>query len=63
MGDGTLECEDIPHTLQMTDMFLEDETLLKEMCGCICQNKAQGLYDGAYRAVEIAREMKNKGEK
>ena len=62
MGDGTLECEDIPHTLQMVDMFLEDDALLKEMCGCICKNKAQGLYDGAYRAVEIAMGLKNRGE-
>ena len=62
MGDGTLECEDIPHTLQMADMFLEDDALLRQMCDCICKNKAQGLYDGAYRAVEIAMELKNKGE-
>ena len=62
MGDGTLECEDIPHTLQMADMFLEDDMLLRQMCDCICKNKAQGLYDGAYRAVEIAMELKNKGE-
>ena len=58
MGDGTLECRDIPHTLQMTDLFLKDETFLKEMCENIVRNKQFGIYDGAYRAVEIAMGMK-----
>ena len=60
MGDGTLECRDIPHTLQMIQLFLEDETLLKDMCGCICENKKSGLYDGAYKVVELAMGMKNR---
>ena len=58
MGDGTLECEDIPHTKQMLDLFLEDEQLLAEMCTAILKNKAQGVYDGAYQAVRIAMERK-----
>ena len=44
VGDGTLECRDIPHTLQMID--------------AIVSNKAQGLYDGAYKVVELAMGMK-----
>ena len=60
MGDGTLECRDIPHTLQMIRLFLEDETLLKDMCGCICENKKSGLYDGAYKVVELAMGLKNR---
>ncbi len=60
MGDGTLECRDIPHTLQMIQLFLEDETLLKDMCGCICENKKSGLYDGAYKVVELAMGLKNR---
>ena len=58
LGDGTLECEDIPHTKQMLDLFLEDEQLLAEMCTAILKNKAQGVYDGAYQAVRIAMERK-----
>ena len=58
MGDGTLECEDIPHTLQMLDLFMEEETLLSEMCACILRNGEQGLYDGAYHAVRIAMGLK-----
>lgn len=57
-GDGTLECQDIPHTLQMVDLFLNEDTLLREMCEAIKINKSIGLYDGAYKAVEIAMELK-----
>ena len=58
MGDGTLECRDIPHTLQMIDLFMKDEQLLREMCDSIKLNKSIGLYDGAYKVVEIAMGMK-----
>ena len=60
MGEGTLECRDIPHTIQMVDMFMNTE-LLNEMCESIIQNKNMGLYDGAYKVVEKA--MSLKGEK
>jgi len=59
MGDGTLECEDIPHTLQMCDMFLGEKALLSEMCSCIRVNKSIGVYDGAYRVVKLAMGLKN----
>ena len=58
VGDGTLECEDIPHTLQMLDLFMNEEGILREMCDCIKINKTIGLYDGAYNAVKIAVGMK-----
>ena len=60
VGDGTLECEDIPHTVQMLDLFLEEETTLRTMCEAICGNKAAGLYDGAYNAVKLAMGMKDR---
>ncbi len=60
-GDGTLECQDIPHTLQMVDMFLNEDTLLKEMCDAIKVNNSIGLYNGAYKAVEIAMGLKKQG--
>ena len=54
IGDGTLECRDIPHTLQMLDLFLQDDTFLTDMCGNILTNKSIGIYDGAYRVVKLA---------
>ena len=58
IGDGTLECRDLPHILQMTDLFLEDDVLLKDMCTNIIGNKKAGIYDGAYRAVRTAVNLK-----
>jgi hypothetical protein len=58
VGDGTLECRDIPHTVQMLTQFLETP-LLDEMCECIMENKKAGLYDGAYKVVELAMKMKD----
>jgi hypothetical protein len=58
IGDGTLECRDIPHTLQMMDMFLKDDNFLKDMCSNIIINKGIGIYDGAYKVVELAMNMK-----
>ncbi|MCR4893837.1 MAG: hypothetical protein K5911_03760 [Eubacteriales bacterium] len=62
IGDGTLECRDIPHTLQMINMFLTDATFLSEMCDSIILNKRSGIYDGAYNVVKAAFELKAKGE-
>ncbi len=54
IGDGTLECRDTAHTLQMVKMFMEDEAFLKDMCDNIVANKKAGVYDGAYKAVKLA---------
>ena len=59
LGDGTLECRDIPHTLQMVKLFMEEEYLLKDMCDNIIKNKAAGIYDGAYHVVELAMARRN----
>lgn len=60
MGDGTPECRDTAHTLQMLELFLTDGELLTQMCESIETNKKIGLYDGAYRAVQLAMELKNR---
>ncbi len=57
IGDGTLECRDIPHTIQMLDQFLET-SLLDEMCESIVENKKAGIYDGAKKVVELAVKLK-----
>lgn len=60
IGDGTLECSDIPHTIQMIDLFLNDNGFLEDMCHNIITNKSIGIYDGAYKAVELAMGLKKK---
>ena len=59
IGDGTLECRDIPHTLQMIDMFMQTP-LLDEMCECIKINNSIGMYNGAYEVIKIAMALKEK---
>ncbi|MBQ1547204.1 MAG: hypothetical protein IIZ61_02315 [Lachnospiraceae bacterium] len=59
IGDGSLECRDIPHVLQMIDMFTGTD-LLDEMCNNIKVNNSIGLYNGAYKVIEIAMGLKNK---
>lgn len=59
IGDGTLECADIPHTLQMIELFMNEDTLLFDMCDAIVKNKEAGIYDGAYKVVELAMKMRN----
>ncbi|MBQ9765009.1 MAG: hypothetical protein IJW18_02275 [Lachnospiraceae bacterium] len=59
IGDGTLECEDIPHTLQMLELFMKEDSLLNDMCDAIIKNKQAGIYDGAYKVVELANKMRN----
>ncbi len=61
IGDGTLECRDIPHTIQMLDQFLETD-LLCEMCENIVANKKAGIYDGAKKVVELAVKLREAGK-
>lgn len=60
IGDGTYECRDIPHTLQMIQMFLKDRETLVYMCENIKNNKKAGIYNGAYEVVKKAFELKEK---
>ena len=54
IGDGTLECRDINHTIQMIQLFMQDQSMLAGMCENIMKNKEMGIYDGAYKVVELA---------
>jgi hypothetical protein len=54
LGDGTVEVRTIPHTLQAIDLLSQDDDLLTLFCDCIVKNKRIGIYDGAYKCVELA---------
>lgn len=58
IGDGTLECRDIPHTLQMVDLFMKQPEILQTMCEAILENNKNHVYDGAYKVVELAMKQK-----
>ena len=54
LGDGTVETRSIPQTIQAIDVLTEENDLLEMYCECIVKNKHIGVYDGAYKCVELA---------
>ena len=54
LGDGTVEARSIPETLQAIDLLAGADDLLELFCDRIVKNKSIGVYDGAYRCVELA---------
>ena len=54
VGDGTVEARSIPQTLQAIDLLTNHNDILELFCNCIVKNKSIGVYDGAYKCVELA---------
>lgn len=54
LGDGTVEARSVPQTLQAIDLLTHERDLLEMFCNCIVKNKSIGVYDGAYKCVELA---------
>jgi hypothetical protein len=54
IGDGTQECNNIPLTLQTLNRLIEEDDLLSMYCDNIIKLNRLGIYNGAYRAVELA---------
>jgi hypothetical protein len=54
LGDGTIETRTIPRTLQAIDLLTKQTDLMEMFCEMIVKNKSIGIYDGAYKCVELA---------
>jgi hypothetical protein len=54
LGDGTVEARSVPQTLQAIDVLTQDTDLMHIYCDSIVKNKSIGIYDGAYKCVEMA---------
>lgn len=54
LGDGTPECPNISYAEFMLKQFIEAPDILKKMNAAIIANKRNGIYNGAYHAVELA---------
>jgi hypothetical protein len=54
IGDSTVETRTIPQTLQAIDLLTHGQDLLELYCSQIVKNKQIGIYDGAYKSVELA---------
>ena len=51
IGDSTFECTDAASLKEMTDVFINDRSILEEMSRRIIVLKQQGVYDGGYKVV------------
>ena len=54
IGDGTYECSTPAETAAMIDMIQHGGDIIEKMCGHILTAKKAGVYNGAYKAVELA---------
>lgn len=54
VGDGTYELETAEEICAMIDAFQADRSLIASMCDHIEAAAEIGIYDGAYRAVQLA---------
>ena len=54
LGDGTAELESTPDVLREIDHIQADREVVSRMCDAIERNDAAGIYNGAYRVVNLA---------
>ena len=54
VGDGTYEMDETAEVLSMIDALQSDRNLISFMCDRVEQANAIGVYDGAYKVVELA---------
>ena len=54
IGDGTFECSSVRDIVGMLKAIQNDDEILRFMCMNIEKAKRSGVYDGAYKVVELA---------
>ncbi|MGI2027551.1 DUF6937 domain-containing protein [Endozoicomonas acroporae] len=54
IGDGTVEFEQTDAAIQMMQLMIDDNNIIKTMCDNILKAQSVGVYDGAYKTVEMA---------
>lgn len=54
LGDGTYECETPAETAAMLALLQKNGDIIEKMCDAIVTANKIGIYDGAYRAVQLA---------
>lgn len=54
LGDGTVETRTGAETRQAIDLLVGETDLMEMYCESIVKNKSIGIYDGAYKCVELA---------
>lgn len=54
IGDGTQECETPEVASNIVEMIMKNPVLIERMCQNIMDADKSGIYNGAYKAVELA---------
>lgn len=54
IGDGTIECDEVDRALQMLQLMLKEDDILTMLTENILRANRIGIYNGAYRVVELA---------
>lgn len=54
LGEGTMECREPEHAVEMIRLFSETDGIFIRMNECIIRNSREGIYDGARFAIELA---------
>ncbi len=54
LGEGTMECRESEHAVEMIRFFSETDGIFIRMNECIIRNSREGIYDGAKFAVDLA---------
>lgn len=54
IGDGTYEVDTLKDTFDMLRLLQENDEILPFLCDNILVNNKNGVYDGAYKAVQLA---------
>jgi len=58
LGYGTSECTSAAMVLQTLDLMISEDDLLTLYCENIVKLKHQGVFNGAYRVIELALERR-----
>lgn len=53
LGEGTMECREPEHAIEMMELFLEKGGIFNRMNECIVRNAREGVYDGSKTAINM----------
>ncbi|MCB1141434.1 MAG: hypothetical protein H7A24_14905 [Leptospiraceae bacterium] len=54
LGEGTVECREVEHAIEMVKLFVDSDEIFHRMNECVIRNSKEGVYDGAKNAVSLA---------
>ncbi|MEM7184397.1 MAG: hypothetical protein AAF518_26100 [Spirochaetota bacterium] len=53
LGEGTIECREVEHAVEMARVLTESKDIILRMNDCILRNLQDGIYDGSKNAIAL----------